>query len=275
MLIPDRRATTLALAAFLVGAATARAQSDKSWLAVPGWINPDSASHQLSSAVLGDVFYQTGYPVTATLLAGAHMASVDLIFHGAFRYHDSGGVAHGRNWLMSLSGVALGVATTEIAKRMAPSAARRANAERLAEAEAHARELATSTTKPLPGLLIGDTVTVRSPNGSTRSGFFVSATLAGDQLSFRDDGSVRTRADTTQLLRLTSVRRRVRAANPAPMALGFLAGLGGAIVVCAKAFEGCFPYTTMFATSAVGYNVGRLMPVSLPRTIKTTAVPRD
>jgi hypothetical protein len=275
MLIPSRRATTLALAALFGGALMAHAQSEKSWLAVPGWINPDSVSGQLTGPVLGDVFFQTGYPVTATLLTGAQMASVDLIFHGAFRYHDSRGVAHGRNWLMSLSGVALGLATNAIAKSMAPSAARRANAERVAEAEAHARDLATSTAKPLPGLAIGDTVNVRSPNGSTRSGFVVSAALSGDQLYFREDGSVRTRADSTQPLRLTSVRRHVRGANPVPMALGFVAGLGGAIFVCAKAFEGCFPYTTMFATSAVGYNVGRLMPVTLPRTMKTTAVPRD
>jgi len=275
MPIPAPRATMLALATLLGSAVAGQAQADKSWLAVPGWIHPDSAARHPNTPFFANVFDQSGFPVSTTLLTGAEMAGIDLVIRGAFRYHDSRDAAHGRSWLVSLSGVAVATAASAILKNMAPSAARRANAERIAEAEARARELAASTTKPLPGLAIGDTVNVRSLNGSTRSGFVVSATLPSDQLTFREDGSVRTRADSTQPLRLASIRRHVRAANPVPMLLGFVGGLGGAVVVCAKAFEGCFPYTTMFATSTAGYALGRLMPITIARSITTTAVRRE
>jgi len=189
--------------------------------------------------------------------------------------HRVADVAADTSWLTSLGGVALGVTATAIARSIAPSAARRANAERIAEAEALARQLAASTTKPLRGLALGDTVNVRSQSGSTSTGFVVSATLPGGQLYFREDGSVRSRVDSTQALRVASVRRHVRAANPVPMALGFVGGLGGAIVLCAKRFEACFPYTTIWATSTAGYGLGRLMPTTVTRAIPATTIRRD
>ncbi len=106
MLIPVRRATTLALAALFGGAVTAHAQSGKTWLAVSGWIDPDSAARQRNSSLFHNAFDQSGFPAIRLLLTGAEAA------------------------------------------------------------------------------------------GIARSGFVVSAPLASDQLPFREDGSVRTRADS-------------------------------------------------------------------------------
>ena len=55
--------------------------------------------------ILGGLFYETGYPVTATLVSGAQMVGVDLMFRGTFRYHDSHGIAHGRS-LATMGGAA-------------------------------------------------------------------------------------------------------------------------------------------------------------------------
>jgi hypothetical protein len=263
-------ATTL----FLAPLATLHAQRDSSWIAVPGWINPDSADKRSTDPVIGGVYYETGYPITATILSGAEMIGIDLAFRGAFRYHDSHGIAHGRSLATSAAGIALAAATSAIAKHFAPWAARQGNARRLADAEAHAHELRDSPRRPLAGLVLGDTVFARGVARSNTPGYQVSANLSADDLSFRPGGEVAGRADSAQSLRIISIRRNAPSPHLAPIALGFVAGLGGAVALCAKQFEHCYPYTTMWASTTAGFAVGWLFPTTMRRTLSTTVVPR-
>ena len=271
-----RLSTALLAAALLVASRTAtHAQEGSSWIAVPGWINPDSAVRKgQAQPILGGLLYETGYPVTATLVSGAQMVGVDLMFRGAFRYHDSHGIAHGRSLATSASGFALTMAVAAIAKYSAPWAARQSNARRLAAAEGRARGLDASSHPPLAGLEPGDTVLARGAALSMARGYAVSGRLAAEDLVFRGRGDVASRADSAQPVRVTGVWRRVRSPNLAPIALGFVGGVAGAITLCAKQFEHCYPYSTMWGATTAGYGIGLLFPTMMGRTISTSVVPR-
>src|SRR3954471_24596379 len=266
------RPALLAIALLLTPYAT-HAQGSPNWLAVPGWINPDSTAKR-SDPIIGGVYYETGYPVAATILTGGQMIGIDLALRGAFRYHDSRGVAHGRSLATSASGVALAVATSMIASHYAPWAARQGNARRYAEAEARARELRESIPRPLAGLAVGDTVFARGAAGATTPRYSVSARISAEELYFLPSGAVASPADSTQALRIVSIRRRAPSPAVAPIALGFLTGIGGAIALCAKRFEYCYPYSTMWAATTAGFGVGWLFPSTVSRTVPTSVAPR-
>src|SRR5262245_43669246 len=188
-----RSFATIALGTLLLVSpfASFRAQT-RSWLVVPGWINPDSADRR-QEPIAGGVFYETGYPITATVLSGAEMIGIDLALRGAFRYHDSRGVAHGRSLATSAGGLVLFGVATGLAKHFAPWAARHGNARRIAEAEARAREVREASHRPLAGLATGDTVLARGAARSNARGFTVSASISAEELYFRGGGEVASR----------------------------------------------------------------------------------
>ena len=97
---------------------------------------------------------------------------------------------------------------------------------------------------------------------------------SAEDLAFRPDGMVAPRADSTQAFRVVAVRREVRSTNAVTIAVGFLTGLGGTIALCAKRTEDCYPYTTMWATTSLGYGLGRLMPIPFTATMPAAVVRR-